>query len=169
MKQHGEIVERIADLEVRTLAAMETGKDELAREAAASIALLEAEKSASERALKQFDAEIARLRTIVEDAKMRLRALQRGERLATATSRTQNLRNTGTEGALASLNEAEETLSRPRQRQQEIDDTAAVMEDMEKNGTPEAIAEKLAEAGCGAPIKEAADDVLARLQKKTGS
>ena len=30
---------------------------------------------------------------------------------------------------------------------------------------PEAIAEKLAEAGCGAPIKEAAVDVLARLQK----
>jgi len=97
---------------------------------------------------------------------MRLRALQRGDRLATATSRTQNLRNTGTEGTLASLNEAETTLNRLRQRQQEIDDIAAVVEDMEKNGTPEAIAEKLAEAGCGAPIREATDDVLARLQKK---
>ena len=97
---------------------------------------------------------------------MHLRALQRGERLATATSRTQNVLNSGTEGALASLNEAETTLNRLRQSQQEIDDIAAVMEDTEKNGIPEAIADKLAEAGCGAPIEEATDDVLARLQKK---
>ena len=166
VKQYDEIVERITDLESRTVAAMEQGKDELAREAAASIAILEAERAASEKALKQFDTEIARLRRIVEDAKLRLRALQRGERLATATSRTHTLRNTGTEGALASLNEAEETLSRLRRRQQEIDDTAAVIEEMDRTGTPEAVAEKLAQAGCGTPIKEAADDVLARLQKK---
>ncbi len=165
-RQHEEISARIADLESRTMAAMEQGKDDLAREAASSIAILEAERAASEKALKQFDTEIARLRRIVEDAKLRLRALQRGERLATATSRTHTLRNTGTEGAMASLNEAEQTLSRLRQRQQEIDDTAAVIEEMDRTGTPEAVAEKLAQAGCGAPIKEAADDVLARLQKK---
>ncbi|MGI9357269.1 MAG: PspA/IM30 family protein [Rhizobiaceae bacterium] len=156
---------RIADIKTRTLAALETGKDDLARDAAASISMLEAEESASGTVLKQVDAERPCPRTIVEDANMRQRALQRGERLATANSRTQNLRNTGTEDTLASLNEAEETLDRLRLRQQDIDDTAAILQAIKRNGMPRAIAEKLADAGCGAPIKEAADDLLARLQK----
>lgn len=68
---------------------------------------------------------------------------------------------------LSTLKDAEETLLRLRVRQQQIDTTASAISDMEESGDPERIIQKLAEAGCGTPQKSSAEDVLARLKKKT--
>lgn len=73
--QHQRIVARIEDLETRTLAALEQDKLELAREAAETIAHLEAERDVSEAAQKRFTDEIGRLRRIVEASETRLREL----------------------------------------------------------------------------------------------
>ena len=166
IEQHKRLVARIADLETRTIAAIEQGKTALARQAAETIGLLEAERDACEAAQKNFDVEIERMRRIVHASEMRLRELRRGERIAAAADRTQRLRHGAPNSSLSALKDAEETLTRLRLRQKEIDVASAALHEMEHAADPGAIAEKLAAAGCGQPIRSTADDVLARLSAR---
>ncbi|MEM7750768.1 MAG: PspA/IM30 family protein, partial [Pseudomonadota bacterium] len=153
-------------LEERAVAAIEQGKTDLAREAAETIAQLEAERDASKQAQDQFSAEIHRLKTNVREAENRLKDLQRGQRLADATDKAHRLRQQVPTTGLATLSEAEATLERLRQRQREIDLTAEAMRELDVNDSPSRISEKLAEAGCGKPIKSSTDDVFDRLSKR---
>ncbi|MBX5029858.1 PspA/IM30 family protein [Rhizobium lentis] len=164
--QHQTILARIADLETRATAALTKGNEGLAREAAEAIAFLEAERDASEQAQSQFTTSIAKLKGIVRDAEARLQALQRGERLARATQEAQKLDIAVAGPGLATLDEAEETLARLRLRQSQNELTAAALKEMESATRPAGIIEKLANAGCGAPLTSSADDVLARLKSR---
>ena len=163
VQQHAKLVTRIEDLEKRAIAALERNKASLAREAAETIALLEAERDASEEAQKNFTTEIERLKRIVRASATRLRDLQRGQRIAIATDKTQALRQAAPNSGLSALKDAEDTLSRLRGRQRQIDATTAAMEEMDQSNDPLSITQKLADAGCGAPITTTADQVLARL------
>ncbi|ESW86673.1 PspA family regulator [Mesorhizobium sp. LSJC269B00] len=163
--QFKKLVLRIDDLEKRTIAAIEQGQNELAREAAETIAMLEAERDASAEAQKSFDTEIERLKRIIRVSEMRLRELQRGQRIVAAVDSTQRLRESAPGSSLSALRDAEETLLRLRTRQKQIDATAAAMTEMEQLGDPAAVSEKLAAAGCGAPLRSSADAVLERLTK----
>ncbi|MEM6495300.1 MAG: PspA/IM30 family protein [Pseudomonadota bacterium] len=168
-EQYDRLLQSIEDLEERAVSALEQGKTDLAREAAETIAQLEAERDASQQAQHQFSAEIQQLKTNVRDAESRLRDLQRGHRLADATDKAHRLRQQVPATGLASLSEAEATLERLRQRQREIDLTAEAMRELDVNDSPSRISEKLAEAGCGKPIKSSADDVLDRLTKRVAA
>ncbi|ESY01836.1 PspA family regulator [Mesorhizobium sp. LNJC399B00] len=163
--QFKKLVLRIDDLEKRTIAAIEQGQNELAREAAETIAMLEAERDASAEAQKSFGTEIERLKRIIRVSEMRLRELQRGQRIVAAVDSTQRLRESAPGSSLSALRDAEETLLRLRTRQKQIDATAAAMAEMEQSGDPAAVSEKLATAGCGAPLRSSADAVLERLTK----
>lgn len=163
--QFKKLVVRIDDLEKRTIAAIEQGQNELAREAAETIAMLEAERDASSEAQKSFSTEIERLKRIIRVSEMRLRELQRGQRIVAAVDSTQRLRESAPGSTLSALRDAEETLLRLRTRQKQIDATAAAMAEMEQSGDPAAVSEKLAAAGCGAPLRSSADAVLERLTK----
>ncbi|MHC2456687.1 phage shock protein A [Rhizobium leguminosarum] len=162
--QHAAIVARIADLENRASAALAKGNEALAREAAEAIAYLEAERDASEKAQAQFTSSIDKLKAIVRASEARLQELQRGERLARATQEAQKLDVVVAGPGLATLDDAEETLARLRLRQSQNELTAAALKDMEGAIRPAGIIEKLANAGCGAPLRSSADDVLARLK-----
>lgn len=164
--QHAMILSRIADLETRTLVALEKGSEGLAREAADAIAYLEAERDASEKAQAQFTTAIAKLKGIVRAAEARLQDLQRGERLARATEQAQKLDLAAAGSGLATLDEAEETLARLRARQSQNDTIASVLKEMDSTPRSAGIIEKLANAGCGAPLRSSADDVLARLRTR---
>ena len=165
-EQYERLLQSIEDLEERAVAAIEQGKTDLAREAAETIAQLEAERDASKQAQDQFSTEIHRLKTNVREAENRLKDLQRGQRLADATDKAHRLRQQVPTTGLATLSEAEATLERLRQRQREIDLTAEAMRELDVNDSPSRISEKLAEAGCGKPIKSSTDDVLDRLSKR---
>jgi phage shock protein A len=156
---------RIADLEKRTIAALEKGQTGLAREAAGTIALLEAERTSCDDGQKSFAAEIERLKRVVRASEARLRDLQRGQRIAAATDKTQRLRETAPGATLSALGDAEETLSRLRTRQKQIDAAAAALVELEQSGDPCAMSERLAAAGCGEPLRTSADDVLERLTR----
>src|SRR6201982_3660438 len=69
---------RIADLEVRASAALEGGREDLAREAAEAIAGLEADRDAALTARALFASEIARLKRYVTGAEARITELDRG-------------------------------------------------------------------------------------------
>jgi phage shock protein A len=144
LEQKARLVTRIEDLETRAVAALRQDKAALAREAAGSIALLEAEREVSERAQQSFGAEIERLKRIVRGSEARLRELQRGERIAAAADRTQRLRNGAPNAGLSALRDAEATLLRLRASQKEIDAAATALDEMERAADPTALVEKLA-------------------------
>lgn len=164
VEQHRTALARIADLEARAIAALGKGNEGLAREAAEAIGWLEAECMASEKAQARFQTPIERMRSVVRASEARLRELHRGERIARATEQTQKLDRSASTHGLATLSEAEDTLLRLRTRQQEIDTTAEALREMDAGTDPSAIIEKLAKAGCGAPLTPDADAILARLR-----
>ncbi|PDT77881.1 PspA/IM30 family protein [Bradyrhizobium sp. C9] len=160
---------RIADLEVRASAALEGGREDLAREAAQAIANLEAERDAAMTARTLFATEITRLKRHVANAEARIAELDRGRRLARASEAVRSLRRSGIEAARpyeSTLPEAEATLKRLRERQMEIQAADDALFEIDTASGPSATAEKLAEQGFGPRMKSTADDVLARLRAK---
>lgn len=165
-KQHKNIIAQIKDLEARTFAALEQGQEALAQEAAETISLLEAERDASQMSLDQSASEIERLKAMIRRSEMKIKELDRGQRLAVATDKTQRLREAVPHSGLSALNDAESTLKRLRTRQQQVDRSAELMDELAATGDPEAVKAKLAKAGCGASIESSANDVLKRLKQK---
>jgi phage shock protein A len=160
---------RIADLEVRATAALDGGREDLAREAAHQIANLEADRDAAMTARTLFAQEITRLKRHVSGAEARLTDLDRGRRLARASESVRALRRSGIEAARpyeSTLPEAESTLKRLRERQMEAQAADEALVELDAASGPLAVAEKLAEQGFGPRLKTTADDVLARLNAK---
>jgi phage shock protein A len=160
---------RIADLEVRATAALDGGREDLAREAAQAIANLEADRDAAMTARTLFATEITRMKRQVSTAEARITELERGRRIARAAEAVRNLRRGGIEAARpyeSTLPEAENTLKRLRERQIEAAAADEALIELDAASGPLATAEKLAEQGFGPRIKSTADDVLARLNAK---
>ncbi len=160
---------RIADLELRATAALDGGREDLAREAAQQIANLEADRDAAMTARTLFASEITRLKRQVAGAEARITDLDRGRRLARAAEAVRALRRGGIEAARpyeSTLPEAENTLKRLRERQMEAQAADEALVELDTASGPLATAEKLAEQGFGPRLKSTADDVLARLNAK---
>jgi phage shock protein A len=159
---------RIADLEVRASAALDGGREDLAREAAQAIANLEADRDAAMTARTLFASEIARLKRHVANAEARITELDRGRRIARASEAVRSLRRSGIEARPyeSTLPEAENTLKRLRERQMEAQAADEALIEIDAASGPLATAEKLAEQGFGPRMKSTADDVLARLKAK---
>ncbi len=156
----------IEELEIRAIAALEKGREDLAAEAAASIARLETELQNARQVQAEFADGIDRLRQAVRQSETRLEALRRGERLAAARDRTQHLSKEVPGNDLATLSDAEATLTRLETLQREAELTAEALIELEERPDPAALAQKLAAAGCGRPLVTSADDVLERLRAK---
>jgi len=160
---------RIADLEIRATAALDGGREDLAREAAEQIAALEVDRDAAMTARTLFAAEISRLKRHVASAEARINELDRGRRIARASEAVRALRRGGVEAARpyeSTLPEAENTLKRLRERQMEAQAADQALIEIDAASGPLATAEKLAEQGFGPRLKSTADDVLARLNAK---
>lgn len=158
---------QIADLEGRALAALTQGREDLATEAAAAIAQLEAERATSERALATYEVEIARLREELGTSELRLRELQRGLQLADAAQKSQAVRGVVGRPVTASLAEAEATLTRLQSRQLHAEATALAVVELSAGQSAEAISARLAAAGCGPALRPDAAAVLERLKSKS--
>ncbi|MEZ2142616.1 PspA/IM30 family protein [Bradyrhizobium sp. DN5] len=160
---------RIADLETRAVAALDGGREDLAKDAAEAIAGLEADRDAAMTARALFATEIARLRRHVASAQARITELDRGRRIARASEAVRSLRRGGIEAARpyeSTLPEAEGTLRRLRERQMEAQAADDALVELDAATGPLATAERLAEQGFGPRLKTTADDVLARLKSK---
>lgn len=163
-RHHANLVEQIARLETRTIAAIGQGKSDLAREGAEVIARLENDRDASEIAQRAFNAEITKLKRTIHASETRLRELERGQRLAAAAQNTLRLRQSRPSMPASTLTEAEEMLGKLRARQKLEEVSEAALAEMEVSWCPQGLEERLAEAGCGAAFGTRADDVLARLR-----
>ena len=158
---------QIVDLEGRAMAALAQGREDLATEAAAAIAQLEAERTTTETALATYETEIARLRDELGGAELRLRDLKRGMQLADAAQKSQTVRGVVSRPVTASLAEAEATLSRLQSRQLHAEATALAVVELSASQSAEAISARLAAAGCGPSIRPDAAAVLERLKQKS--
>ncbi|MDA9008869.1 PspA/IM30 family protein [Alphaproteobacteria bacterium] len=162
--------ERIADLEERTLIALDHGKDELARESAEAIANVEAERELSEKAVSHYQKENSRLKIKVQKARTALNELERGYRLADVTDKTQRLRSNDSDLCNASLSDAQATLQRLQSKQAEQEFSNDFIDSLDDENSAESVIEKLASNGCGPALRTSADDVIARLnQRKTAA
>lgn len=158
---------RIADLEERTISALENGENALALEVAETIARLQTDQDNNLIVLNSLKNELTRLRECVVTSEDRLRALKRGARVATVRERTQRLCAAKSGGTATVLRDAEATLARLRSRQTEADAMNAALDEMDKANDPNTLREKLAAAGYGTPLKITADAVLERLRVRT--
>ena len=162
---------RIADLETRAIAAIEAGRDDLATEAAETIAALEGERDASLTARALFAAEIAKLKGHVLQQQMRFSQLERGRRIARAAEAVRVARRGRIEDApvfAGTLAEAEATLARLREHQVEADTAEAAFEALDAATGPIAVAEKLSAEGFGPRMRPNVADVLARREPPGG-
>src|SRR6516164_6611999 len=160
---------RIADLETGAIAALGSGREDLAAEAAEAIATLEAERDASQTARALFAAEIAKLKGHVLQQQMRFSQLERGRRIARAAEAVRVARRGRIEDAsifAGTLAEAETTLARLREHQVEADIAEAAFEALDAATSPIAVAEKLSAEGFGPRLRPNAADVLARLKER---
>lgn len=160
---------RIADLEERAGLALDEDRQDLAAEAAEAIAYLEAECEAGETAQSTFAAEIKRLRKIVKQSELRLVELRRGQRIVVAAEKAKCLRGDEVAPSQMSINtlaEAEQTLTRLRERQKDFERTAVALEELDPSADPSSLVERFAEAGIGRPVRSTPEDVLARLKAR---
>lgn len=154
----------VEDLENRARNALLKGNDPLAREAAEAIALLEDEKAALESAIASFERDLAGLTESLHRAQGRLRALKRGERGVDVRAHIQKAQSIGAGNGHSALAEAEHRLEDIRQQQERDQIADQEFLALSVAEQPDALIEKLGDAGCGAPVKTRADDVLARLK-----
>lgn len=160
--------ERMAGLEVRARAALAAGREDMATEAADTIAGLEEECDAGSKARALFASEIARLRRVVAHASRRLAELHRGRRIARVAEAVRTSRQGRMEPAspaLCTLAEAEATLARLRERQDRAADASRFMDGAEAGAPSQTTEERLAEAGFGPATRPTAASVLARLKQ----
>ena len=163
---------QIAELEGRAVEALKGGRDDLAEKAAESIAALEADAQAAEKARAIFGVEIAKLERHVRNQSARLAELERGRRIARAAQAVRVSRRGRVEEApccQATLSDAEATLARLREQQTEACLAEAALDALEAEPQAETLNEALADAGFGPPVKPRAADVLARLKAQAAT
>jgi phage shock protein A len=162
---------RIADLEERAVAALAGGREDLASEAAESIAMMEADRDAVREARATFAREIVHLKRTTADAGRRLAELERGRRIAQAADAVRRLKTRGPTrlGRATALTDAEATLRRLRERQVEDAAIDASVESLDAGAAVSTIATRLEEAGFGKRTRPTAADVLDRLNKRASA
>jgi phage shock protein A len=162
---------QIADLESRACAALNQGRDDLALETSGFLADLEADRDASRRACALCARECEKMRARLRKSEARLADLKRGRDLARAKNSLGQLRRDAqAENPFrAGFADAEKTLHRLQTRDQLAEDAEAALADFEDERSPEKMAGKLAEAGCGPRLRATSEDVLARLRAKNAA
>lgn len=160
------VVAQIADLEARVEAALDRGAEAMAREGAEAIAQLEADRDAAREAQRGVLAEAARLQARTVAVGRRLADLERGRRIARAADAVGRTRRAADEGSLATVGDAEATLTKLRERQHLKDAEADALDRFDPENAPKSAAERMAEAGFGPRLKPTADDVLTRLKAR---
>jgi phage shock protein A len=164
-------IARIADLEERAVAALAGGREDLASEAAESIAVIEVDRDAVRDGRAAFAREIAHLKKTTTDAGRRLTELERGRRIAQAAEAVRRLKGRGPAqvGGAAALCDAEATLRRLRERQAEDAAIDASLESLDASAAADTVATRLEAAGFGKRTRSTAADVLDRLRKRAAA
>ncbi len=156
---------RIADLTGRARDALAGAREDLAAEAAEAIAVMENELSLRRETRARLEARVVRLQASVEATHRRIIDLRQGAVAARALRDEHALqgRLNATLAGSDPMTEAEELIATVL-RQDDPLEQAEILTGIERGLNREAVADRLAEAGFGRPMKSTAAQVLARLK-----
>jgi phage shock protein A len=164
-RQKASLDSRIADLTQRATEALEKDREDLAAEAARSIATMENERSIRVATLTRLEQKIMRLRASIESGHRRIIDLKQGSIQARAVRREQEIqgRLQSTVGSKASVEEAEELIARVLGRDDPFEQSE-ILRDIDRDLSGDSIADRMADQGFGPANRATAADVLARLR-----
>lgn len=159
---------KVSDLMKRAGAALDDGREDMAQQAAQSIASMENELTVRMETLSRLDQKILRLRTSIEAGHRRIIDLKQGAIQARAVRREQDIQSrmrTTLRGS-SSVEEAEELIGRVLGRDDPFEQ-AEILTEINEGLAHDGVTNRLADAGYGSATRSTADDVLARLKSKT--
>lgn len=159
---------RSADLLNRGRAAMISGRDDLAAEAAEAVAVMENELSLRRETRARLEARVIRLQASVEATNRRIIDLKQGSIAARALRDEQALQarlNTTLAGT-SPLAEAEDLIAGVLGREDVFEQTE-ILTEIDRNLNRSDVADRLAAEGFGRPMKTTAADILSRLKAET--
>lgn len=156
---------RIATLEGRAKEALDASRDNLAAEAAQSIADIENERRIRRETIDRLETRIARLQASVETVHRRIIDLKQGAITARAVRREQTIqkRLNRTIVGSSAADEAEALIKRVVDQDDPFEQSE-ILRGIDRQLSGQATDEKLADAGFGHPNKVTAQAVLERLR-----
>jgi phage shock protein A len=160
---------QISDLETRALDALAKEREDLASEAAGTIAQLEAERDVTLKAIRTYQTQVNRLKQCLLDSETCLRALKQGQHLAEANDKAHRVSGLMPSDTTNDLEDAKTTLDRLQQRQEHAEATASALAELSLGDNAKNLTKRLAEEGCGSPLQSSTSSVLDRLKKKAES
>ena len=163
----GRIAGEIADLEERACEAIARGRDDLALQGAEAIAELEDEQALRSNTVASLKTRIEQIRLSIEKANRRLVSLRQGAvaaKAAVAERQAQGRIQRSLKGT-TSLREAEDLVARITSQSDPFEE-AGVLDEIDAQLDKSSVRHRLAEAGCGTPLKTRPSDVLERIAAK---
>jgi len=158
---------KVDDLMKRAQAALDDDRQDMAQQAAQSIASMENELTVRTETLSRLDQKILRLRTSIEAGHRRIIDLKQGAIQARAVRREQDIqsRMATTVRSTSSAEEAEELIGRVLGRDDPFEQ-AEILTEINSQLSHDGVTNRLADAGYGDATRATADDVLVRLKSK---
>lgn len=156
---------RLQDLTHRATEALRSGREDLAAQAAGTIADLETERDLRRKTVERLTARVLHLQASVEAGHRRIVDLKQGAVAARAIRREQQIQSR-LSATLAGTSAADEAAALIR-RVTEADDPferGQILREIDDRLSGDAMADTLADAGYGAPTRATQADVLARLR-----
>ena len=165
-----DVRKNIADLEKRAVAALDAGREELAKDAADAVAELENERDQRAETVNRIDRRVERMRLSIEKAQRRLLSLKQGAltaRSVDAERRAQKRLNRAI-GTTDDFAEAEELIQRVLGQDDPLE-ASEIRREIDRELGHENVADRLADEGFGASRRSTGGTVLERLRSRTGS
>ena len=167
-KQVTSLETKIADLTKRATLALKDGNEDMAAQAADSIAQIENELASRRTTLERLDTRILQLRSSVESGHRRIVDLKQGAIQAKAVRREQQMQsrlNTTLTGS-SSVEEAQDLIAQVIGKDDPFEQSL-ILSEINNELNHDGLADRLADAGYGKPNRSTGADVLARLKSKS--
>ena len=159
---------KITDMTTRATEALESGRDDMAAEAAEAIAGMENERGIRTETLDRLDQKVTRLRHSIEAGQRRLVDLKQGAITARAVRKEQRLQSRlrSTVARQSSADEAEDLIARVMEKDDPFEQSE-ILHEIDANLSHDTLADRMAAQGFGPTTKTTGADVLARLKSKS--
>ena len=167
-RQRDALKGRIKDMMNRAQSALDSGRDELAGEAAQAVAQMENELTIRIETCNRLDQKVIRLRNSIEAGHRRIIDLKQGAIQARAVRREQAIQSklNSSIGHTSNVEEAEELIKRVMGRDDPFEQSE-ILREIDRDLGHETLQDRMADQGFGPATRTTADDVLARLKKKS--
>jgi phage shock protein A len=155
--------QRIADMTRRTTEAVQSGRDDLAMQAAEALAQMENERVLRGETVVRLESKTVRLRQSVEAGHRRIIDLKQGAVTARAIRREQSLISKLPNGEASAMEEAEALINRVTNADDPFE-RSDILRGINRELSHDGLADRMADAGFGPATRVSAADVLARLK-----